>query len=323
LGRWNQNVRDMAASSAAWQLVTTFNEWGEGTSVESAQEWSSPSGFGLYLDALHDNPIPVTTPTPPSTPVPTTQSTGTVVASNTPGSNTPTTVSTLTRTPVNTPTVGTGTVIPSATATGCEIEFSDVPPAHAFYLPVRCLVCRGIISGYADGTFRPNNQVTRGQLAKIVSNSAGYSETISGQTFADVTPSSTFYVWIERLAGRGHMQGYTCGGTGEPCVNNRPYFRPFANATRGQSAKIVSNAAGFNEPVVGQTFQDVPSSYTFYEFVQRLASRNVMQGYACGGPGEPCVAPSNRPYFRPASNVTRGQSSKIIANAFFPTCQIP
>ena len=55
LTRWNQNVRDMVASGAPFQLIATFNEWGEGTSVESAQEWASVSGYGAYLDALHDN----------------------------------------------------------------------------------------------------------------------------------------------------------------------------------------------------------------------------------------------------------------------------
>ncbi len=55
LARWSQNVRDMVASNAPWQLVTTFNEWGEGTPVESANEWSSSSGFGAYLDALHND----------------------------------------------------------------------------------------------------------------------------------------------------------------------------------------------------------------------------------------------------------------------------
>ena len=55
LNRWNQNVRDMVASGAPWQLVTTFNEWGEGTSVESAKEWETGSGYGAYLDALHNN----------------------------------------------------------------------------------------------------------------------------------------------------------------------------------------------------------------------------------------------------------------------------
>ncbi len=54
--RWNQNVRDMVASGARWQLITTFNEWGEGTIVEPAAEWPSSSGYGQYLDALHANP---------------------------------------------------------------------------------------------------------------------------------------------------------------------------------------------------------------------------------------------------------------------------
>jgi Glycosyl hydrolase family 99 len=51
--RWQRSVREMVASRAPWQLVTTFNEWGEGTAVESATAWSSSSGQGVYLDALH------------------------------------------------------------------------------------------------------------------------------------------------------------------------------------------------------------------------------------------------------------------------------
>jgi acid phosphatase type 7 len=67
LTRWNQNIRDMVASNAPFQLITTMNEWGEGTSVESAGEWRSASSHGLYIDALHADgqvspPPPDTTP---------------------------------------------------------------------------------------------------------------------------------------------------------------------------------------------------------------------------------------------------------------------
>ncbi len=55
LYRWNQNIRDMVASGANFQLITTFNEWGEGTAVESAAEWATSSGYGAYLEALHNN----------------------------------------------------------------------------------------------------------------------------------------------------------------------------------------------------------------------------------------------------------------------------
>lgn len=55
LDRFRQDVRDMVASNEPLQLVLTFNEWGEGTAVEAAQEWRTPSGYGAYLDALHDD----------------------------------------------------------------------------------------------------------------------------------------------------------------------------------------------------------------------------------------------------------------------------
>jgi hypothetical protein len=62
--RWRQNIRDMIASGSAFQLITTFDEWGEGTAVEDAQEWDSPPGYGVYLDALHDNGAEPSTATP-------------------------------------------------------------------------------------------------------------------------------------------------------------------------------------------------------------------------------------------------------------------
>jgi hypothetical protein len=51
--RWKTNVNDMNCSTAAFKLVTTFNEWGEGTAIEDAAQWQSQTGYGQYLDALH------------------------------------------------------------------------------------------------------------------------------------------------------------------------------------------------------------------------------------------------------------------------------
>jgi hypothetical protein len=47
------HVQDMVESTAPWQLVTTFNEAGEGTMVEASRHWASSSGYGYYLDCLH------------------------------------------------------------------------------------------------------------------------------------------------------------------------------------------------------------------------------------------------------------------------------
>jgi N-acetylneuraminic acid mutarotase len=236
--------------------------------------------------------------------------------------------------PTATPTVP---VTPSPTMTplpNCTIRFTDVPPGSTFYSYATCLACKGILSGYPCGGvgepcdpssnpyFRPNNNVTRGQLAKIVSQSAGLTDPVSGQTFQDVPPGSTFYTYIERLVAHNVMSGYPCGGAGEPCLppNNLPYFRTNNNATRGQISKIISNAAGFSDLQSTQLFQDEPVGSTYFTYTARLASRSIMSGYPCGTSNEPCVPPDDLPYFRSNNNATRGQVSKIDANTFYPGC---
>jgi N-acetylneuraminic acid mutarotase len=235
-------------------------------------------------------------------------------------------VPTSTRTSTTAPSAtSTAKVIVTATSTACTITFTDVDQTNVFYPFIRCLACRGIISGYGDGTFRPFNDILRGQIAKVVSNSAGFDEDPGPQIYEDVDGSNPFYQWINRLSMRGHMGGYPCGTVAaEPCIGpgNRPYFRPFNNATRGQLAKIVSNAAGISTTPSGVFYTDVQKDNPFYIWIMRLTDLGVMSGYDCGGPGEPCDS-ENRPYFRPFNNVTRGQASKIVANTFFPGCETP
>jgi hypothetical protein len=47
-------VKAMKASGSQFELVTTWNEWIEGTAIESAQEWATPDGYGAYVDVLHN-----------------------------------------------------------------------------------------------------------------------------------------------------------------------------------------------------------------------------------------------------------------------------
>jgi hypothetical protein len=225
-----------------------------------------------------------------------------------------------------------------ATATACPIQFADVQPGDTFYTFIRCLACRQIVGGYPCGGpgeacndddepyYRPGANVTRGQLSKIIANSAGLDDPIAPgqQQFADVEPGDPFYEFVERLAETGAVAGYPCGesGPGEPCDDlNRPYFRPNNPATRGQISKIVSIAAGFEEdvPAGQQSFTDTPPDSPFWVFIERLADRGIISGYGdanrCPETGAPC--------FRYNDQTTRGQMAKIAANAFFPNCQTP
>ena len=340
--------------NAQHTLVTQTNVV-QGITVQGDIE-TGPDGALWYFDQgpysqftnlkRLSGPGPTSTPPPSLTPSITSTPTRTPTVTATPScaplcpTDTPTQeVPTSTSTPVlptstetPTPTVTSTTIVPPTSTvlpapTECTITFTDVPPGSTFYQFVECLACQGIINGYSDGTFRPNNNVTRGQIAKIVSNAAGFDTVIppGQQTFTDVPIGSTFYTYTERLSIAGVMSGYPCGMTGVPCdPQNRPYFRPNNNATRGQIAKIVSNAAGFNDDVSGQSFQDVLPTSTFYVYVERLLLNrpDVMNGYPCGGPGEPC-GPGNLPYFRPNNNATRGQTSKIVSNVFNPDCVVP
>jgi hypothetical protein len=70
--------------------------------------------------------------------------------------------------------------------------------------------------------------------------------------------------------------------------------------------------AGLAGPATVADFQDVPTGSAFYGYVHNLVVQGIVTGYACGGAGEPCVAPTNLPYYRPAADVTRQQMSKFV-----------
>jgi hypothetical protein len=202
---------------------------------------------------------------------------------------------------------------PTATLTPCTVRFSDVTdPAAYYYEGVYYLACRGVVGGYSDGTYRPFNNTTRGQLAKIVV--LGFALPLQtpagGYSFADAGPGSTFFAYVETASGAGLVGGYPCGGhdpqTGaaEPCDGaNRPYYRSGSHVTRGQLAKIVVRAAGW--PLVAPataSFSDVPVGSTFFAEVETAVCHGVLGGYADGT-------------FRPAAAATRGQIAKIVTNA--------
>ena len=190
-------------------------------------------------------------------------------------------------------------------------QFTDVCPGDWYYSYVTDLVSSGAVSGYSDGTFRPNATVTRGQIMKVIVVAFGLEGAPAGeQTFADVPTSNPFYDWIEAAAAHGDVNGYNCGGAGEPCdAQRRQYFHPTANVNRGQIAKMVVNAMGWSmiNPQT-PTFRDVPTGSAYFSYVETAGYYGVLGGYNCGGSNEPCPGR----YFRPLVSTTRGQAAKII-----------
>ncbi|MDQ2806739.1 MAG: S-layer homology domain-containing protein [Chloroflexota bacterium] len=217
---------------------------------------------------------------------------------------------TATATSVATTPTATGT--PAATATPCTIRFTDVTdPTAYYYTGVYYLACRGVISGYSDGTYKPFNNTTRGQMTKIVTLAFNIPlvtpPPAANRTFTDVTPDNVFYQLIETAAARQIVSGYSCGGvnsqTGaaEPCDSaRRPYFRPSNFVTRAQLTKIVVIGAGFtliNPPT--PTFSDVARADVFYPLIETAVCHGIISGYSDGT-------------FRPNNYAFRGQIAKIV-----------
>ena len=187
----------------------------------------------------------------------------------------------------------------------CTARFSDVCPDHWAYTYIEFMAQRGIVGGYPDGTFRPNNSATRAQLAKMITIALGWTIlTPTTPSFRDVPASNSFYGYVETVKAHGVISGYPCSGAGEPCPGS--YFRPNNNVTRAQSSKMIVVAFGW--PINtsgGPHFSDVPASNTFYPYVETAFNHNIITGY-----------PDNT--FRPNNNVTRAQLSKMLYQAMNP-----
>jgi len=178
------------------------------------------------------------------------------------------------------------------------MNFTDVHPSDYFYEPVRYLYCRGVVSGYGDGTFRPYNLTTRGQLCKIVVLAEGWPlYTPPTPTFRDVPTGHTFYSYVETAYDHRIISGYGCGTA---CLE----FRPENNITRAQLCKIVVLADGWAiYTPTSPTLWDVPDTHPFYNYIETAYAHGIISGYTCG---------SGCREFRPGNNATRGQICKIV-----------
>jgi hypothetical protein len=165
-------------------------------------------------------------------------------------------------------------------------HFSDVPADHPFYGYIETAFDHGIISGYADGTFRPYNDVTRSQLTKIVVLAEGWPlYTPPAPTFTDVPTDHPFYTYVETAYYRGIISGYA----------DRT-FRPYNNATRGQISKIVylavtAQPAVTQTPTSTETATNMPT-FTFTPTGTPTNTPAVTQTPVCGLRWRTAISPN-------------------------------
>lgn len=204
------------------------------------------------------------------------------------------------------------------------LGFSDISK-HGWYCePVVELTRRGAIGGYSDGTFRPNNVVTRGQFSKMIVVAFGYPvQPPWPANFVDVPAGSTFYEYVQTAVKYGLMSGtYGSQGFWNQCIppsggyetSSQSYFRPCLNITRAQMSKPLAQAAGLSDYVVGrQSFSDVPPGYVFHEYIERLAMHNRLEEIPLDTLGRPtCSTAGSQPCYQTGWDVRRSDAAQLI-----------
>ncbi|WP_162287876.1 S8 family peptidase [Indiicoccus explosivorum] len=113
-----------------------------------------------------------------------------------------------------------------------QTVFSDVGVNHSASGFVQSGYEAGLLAGFEDGTFRPDQPVTRAEMAILISNAYGlFAGEAGANPFSDVSPSMAAYEEILALAGAGVTVGYPDGT-----------FRPETHMTRAMFSVFLAKA---------------------------------------------------------------------------------
>lgn len=155
----------------------------------------------------------------------------------------------------------------------------------------------GITTGYADGTFRPNENVSRAQFAAMLYRYLGLKDSDYTSVllpFADNNQIPAYAV----AAVRGlYAEGIINGTTGK---DGKLYFNSGASLSRAQAAAMIGRTQEKGYAAAELTFTDsgtIPAYAAFY--IQTMAAQGVINGYTDGT-------------FGPHNPITRGQMAKIL-----------
>lgn len=179
-------------------------------------------GFALKDSIFSDADgadVPISAVTAPATGTENTPSTDTPDTSETPDADAPDG-----ETPADEPQTGTEEAP----------RFSDVPATFWSYEQIRQAAERGVIGGYADGTFRPNASVTRAQFVTMLWRLVGRPAASAPAPFTDVAGlNADFRAAIAWAAENGVVNGVTA-----------TEFRPHAAINRQQAMAILFRYSG-------------------------------------------------------------------------------
>lgn len=131
---------------------------------------------------------------------------------------------------------------------------------------------KGLIQGYEDGSFKPNNTITRAEFVTLMNNAKGFGSEGS-INFSDVKNGSWFYSAVARAVAAGYVKGYSDGS-----------FKPGNTITRAEAAVMIANAAKLSANEAGAyRFTDIGSIPAWARgSVGAVVAAGYMTGYPDG-----------------------------------------
>lgn len=148
--------------------------------------------------------------------------------------------------------------------------FNDVDNSHPNYAAILDLQSRGIISGYSDGSFKPDRNVSRAEALKIILLGSGFNvqDAPVSSGFEDVKDNAWYSKFISKAKSLFIIQGY---------FDNT--FRPDKTVTLAEGLKILLSAKQVNlSEFDGKTdlFNDVYSSDWYAKHFQYAREKNLV-----------------------------------------------
>ena len=111
--------------------------------------------------------------------------------------------------------------------------YTDVAGDAWYNNAISTLSSMGILGGYEDGTFRPDNPITRAEFTKIAVSFFAYADGHFSNPFTDVADNAWYTSFVTAAAGLGLIEGYE---------DNT--FRPDASIVRAEACTIVNRTLG-------------------------------------------------------------------------------
>ncbi len=201
---------------------------------------------------------------------------------------------------VNVLAVGYGEELKNAPVKTYKQQFSDVPQNYWAFEYISEMAERGVLSGYPDGKFYPESQVTRAEFAKIMTMAANLNlAQPTMQIFEDVSVNEWYATYIHTA--KEYLSAYE--------QNGRKYYMPDSPALREDIAVALVKLKGY--PTLGADLNTVTRMFSDHQsissgakiYVAAAIENGLISGYEDGT-------------FRGQNGITRSEAATLLWRAY-------